>query len=152
MHPYTRPASASQRRHSDSPVIEPTQHAGQLGLVAQRQHDGEIQALRRRQRTHWRCLPAGNRGAQMIMQYLERLLRLSGDWMGKPERTGPDQRSGGRLHAFGFAEQPDRHPRRAATMRRISRRYCITKSRMSRLASGPSASLNSKRVSPPLQA
>ena len=59
-------------------IVEPAQQAGQFALVAQRQHDGEIQLLRLRQRARQRRLSAGDCGANMMTQYLERLLSLIG--------------------------------------------------------------------------
>jgi hypothetical protein len=47
-------------------------------LIAQRQQNREIHPLRLRQRTYQRCFSVGNRRAEMMLQYLERLLRLIG--------------------------------------------------------------------------
>ena len=57
-------------------VVKPAQETCQCGLVSQRQHDGEIQALVVRERSNQRGLSPRYFGAHMIMQHLKRLLCL----------------------------------------------------------------------------
>jgi hypothetical protein len=59
-------------------VVEPIQEAGQFALIAQWEHNGEIQPLSLRQWPYQRGLSVGNHREDMTMQYLERLLRLIG--------------------------------------------------------------------------
>src|SRR5271167_1804836 len=57
-------------------VVEPTQQVCQFGLVAERQHDGEVQAFSLWKSSQRHRLPASNCRADVIMQHLWWLLSL----------------------------------------------------------------------------
>src|SRR5262249_9730348 len=61
-------------------VVKPAQQAVQIPLVAEGQHDGNVQALSGCKNAHWRGLPAADDGAHVIVQYLRWLLGLSRNW------------------------------------------------------------------------
>src|SRR5271165_2522226 len=73
-------------------VVETIQKTGQVALVSQRQHDGEVQALCGWKDTHRHRLTAGNGGAYVIMQQLQRLLGVSQDCEHQEHRCA-DERS-----------------------------------------------------------
>src|SRR5208337_3802229 len=73
-------------------VGEPIYQTGQFFLVAHRQVDDEVQGLIGWKKTDRRCAPAGNCGANVLVQYLECLLGPSWD-SDQQEHSGADNRS-----------------------------------------------------------